>query len=101
MIFVAPGNENVEAEFSMANVQKGIKEFLLKYSAPTSLSPKAPTLDHFTTVISLHKGSEAEKYVRDYLKENEWYGRLIVVDNENNEHINAMAASDLGLVYDG
>jgi lipid A disaccharide synthetase len=39
--------------------------------------------------------------VRDFLKEKEWLGRVIVVTNENNEHYNAMAASDQGIVYDG
>jgi lipid A disaccharide synthetase len=101
VIFFAPGDEVKEAEFTLPNVVKGVKEFILKYSCPTSLSPKAPPVDHFTTVISIHKGSESEKYIRDFLKENEWKGRLIIVDNENNEHYNAMAASDIGLIYDG
>ena len=101
VIFVAPGNEINEAEFSMENVRKGVKEFLLKYSSPTSLSPKAPPMDKYCTVISVHKGSQGEQYVRDYLKDKEWTGRLIIVNNEGNEHINAMAASDLGIVYDG
>lgn len=41
MIFVAPGNEKAEAEFSMENLRRGVKEFLLKYSHPTSMSPNA------------------------------------------------------------
>ncbi len=53
VIFFSPGNELKEAEFSMENVRKGVKEFLLKYSSPTSLSPKAPSLDNYTTIISL------------------------------------------------
>lgn len=81
VIFFAPGNETNEAEFAMENVRKGIKEFLLKYSAPTSLSPKALPLDNFVTVISLHSGSNGEKYVREYLKENEWTGKVIFVNN--------------------
>ena len=80
VIFLAPGNEEVEAEFTMENARRGIKEFLLKYSAPTSLSPKALPLNNFTTVISVHSGSDGEAYVRKYLNENEWYGRLIVVN---------------------
>ena len=60
VIFFAPGNEASEAEFCLENVRKGVQEFLLKYSSPTSLSPKAPPLDHYTTIISLHRGSEAE-----------------------------------------
>ncbi len=70
VIFFAPGNERNEAEFSTENARRGIKEFLLKYSAPTSLSAKARPLDNFVTIISLHSGSEGEKYVREYLKEN-------------------------------
>jgi hypothetical protein len=69
VIFFAPGNEVKEAEFCMENIRKGVKEFILKYSSPTSLSPKAPSADHYTTIISVHKGSEAEKYVRDFLQE--------------------------------
>lgn len=53
VIFFAPGNETKEAEFCLDSVRRGIREFLLKYSSPTSLSPKAPALDHYTTVISV------------------------------------------------
>jgi len=81
VIFFAPGNENNEAEFSVENVRKGVKEFLLKYSAPTSLSPKALPLENFVTVISLHAGSNGEKYVREYLRENQWYGKVIFVSD--------------------
>ena len=101
VIFFAPGNEVKEAEFCLENVRKGIKEFLLKYSSPTSLSPKAPGLENYSTIISVHKGSEAEIYIRDFVKEKEWLGKVIIITNEDNEHINAMAASDLGIVYDG
>eukprot|EP00352_Strombidinopsis_acuminata_P007470 CAMPEP_0176366870 /NCGR_PEP_ID=MMETSP0126-20121128/21482_1 /TAXON_ID=141414 ORGANISM="Strombidinopsis acuminatum, Strain SPMC142" /NCGR_SAMPLE_ID=MMETSP0126 /ASSEMBLY_ACC=CAM_ASM_000229 /LENGTH=500 /DNA_ID=CAMNT_0017724463 /DNA_START=72 /DNA_END=1574 /DNA_ORIENTATION=- len=101
VIFFAPGNEANEAEFCCQNMRRGVKEFLLKYSAPTSLSPKAEPMKNFTTVISLHKGSEGEKYVRDFLKENEWTGNVVFVSNEENEHINAMAASDMAAIYDG
>ena len=81
VIFFAPGNETNEAEFSVENVRKGVKEFLLKYSAPTSLSPKALPLENFVTVISLHAGSNGEKYVREYLRENQWYGKVIFVSD--------------------
>lgn len=63
-IFFAPGNELKEAEFCLDSVRRGIKEFLLKYSAPTSLSPKAPALDHYTTVISVQRGSDSEAYIK-------------------------------------
>ena len=94
VIFFAPGNERTEAEFCIENVRRGIKEFLLKYSAPTSLSPKALPLENFATVISLHSGSEGEQYVREYLRQNKWHGKLIIVTEEGNEHYNAMCASD-------
>jgi menaquinone-dependent protoporphyrinogen IX oxidase len=81
VIFFAPGNEHNEAEFATENVRRGVKEFLMKYSAPTSLSPKALPINNFVTVISLHSGSDGEKYVREYLKENEWYGKVIFVSN--------------------
>jgi hypothetical protein len=48
----------------LENVRKGIKEFLLKYSSPTSLSPKAPALSQYTTVLSIHRGSDAEKKIK-------------------------------------
>ena len=101
MIFFAPGNEHSEAEFSTENARRGIKEFLLKYSAPTSLSAKARPLDNFVTVISLHSGSEGEKFVREHLRNNEWYGKVVFVTNEDNQHLDAMCASDLGIIYDG
>jgi len=101
-VFVAPGNEKGEVEFCMENLRKGIKEFLLKYSAPTSLSPKALSLEeNFVTVLSVHEGSEGEKWVKEYLSNNEWTGRLITVSNTDNQHFDAMAASDFGFVYDG
>jgi hypothetical protein len=67
LIFFAPGNDAVEVEFTMETVRRGVKEFLLKYSAPTSMSAKARPLSNFTTVISLQKGSEGEKAAREYL----------------------------------
>lgn len=101
VIFFAPGNEENEVEFCIENVRKGVKEFLLKYSAPTSLSSHAKPLDNFVTVISLHKGSPGERYVRNYLKEHEWHGKVVFVSNENNEHLDAMCAADIGVIYDG
>lgn len=85
----------------MDSVRRGIKEFLLKYSAPSSLSPKAPPLDSYTTIISVHKGSNGEKYVKQFLEERGWHGKYIIVTNEDNEHLNAMCSSDMGMVYDG
>ncbi len=101
MIFYAPGNELKEAQFTAESTRKGIREFLLKYSAPTSLSPKARPIDNFVTVISTHSGSAGEQYIKDYVRENGWTGKVMWVNNEENEHINAMCASDSGIIYDG
>ena len=101
VIFVAAGNELNETEFAAENVRKGIKEFLLKYSAPTSLSAKARPVDNFVTVISTHSGSDGEKYIKDHVKNNEWMGKVIFVSDQDNEHYNAMCAADVGIVYDG
>ena len=79
VVFVAPGNEANETEFCIENIRKGVKEFILKYSTPTSLSPKAPGIDKYCTVMSLHKGSHGEKYVTDFLTEKEWTGKLVIV----------------------
>jgi len=101
VIFVAPGNEKSEAEFVMENARRGVKEFLLKYSAPTSMSAKALPLENFTTVISMHSGSEGEKYVKQFLAENPWHGKVVFVSNEDNAHLDAMCAADMGIIYDG
>lgn len=101
-IFLAPGNEVNEVEFCMENLRKGVKEFLLKYSAPSSLSPKALPLESgFVTVLSLHAGSPGEAWVREYLNTQEWTGKLVIVTNEDNQHYDAMAASDFGFIHDG
>lgn len=101
-VFVAPGNEKSEIDFCLENLRRGVKEFLLKYSSPTSLNPKALPLDkNFVTIISVHKGSEAETHVKQFLSENEWFGRHIIVTNDNGQHYDAMAASDFGFIFDG
>ena len=101
-IFVAPGNERSEVEFCLESLRKGVKEFLLKYSAPTSLSPKAlPLAENFVTVISVHEGSAGEAAVKEFLQDSEWTGRVVLVSNKDNQHYDAMAASDFGFIYDG
>ena len=72
---------------------------MLKYSSPTSLSPYAAPVEKFHTIISLHKGSEADIYVQDLLRETGWHGSYEII--YDGEHIDAMAASDVGLIYDG
>ena len=69
-IFISPGNEKSEVEFCLENLRKGVKEFLLKYSAPTSLSHKAKALENFVTIISVQDGTEAETFVKQYISEN-------------------------------
>lgn len=101
-IFVAPGNEKQEVDFCLENLRKGVKEFLLKYSSPSSLNANALPLDgNFVTVISVHAGSAGEAAVKEYLAENEWTGRTLIVTDENNQHYDAMAASDFGFIFDG
>lgn len=56
IIFFAPGNIQSEQRFSYESVRKGVEEFLLKYSAPTSLSHIAKPKDKFLTIISLEQG---------------------------------------------
>jgi hypothetical protein len=53
------------------------------------------------TVISLHCGSEGEKFAKEYLSKNEWYGKVVFVSNEGNQYLDAMCSSDLGIIYDG
>ena len=101
VIFFAPGNEKNESSFSFESVRKGVEEFLLKYSAPTSLSPVAKPLEKFHTFISLEEGSAAEAHVRELLDERGWKGKYTIVTDKNNEHFDAMASSDLGIIYDG
>lgn len=101
MFFVNLGNTAKEVIFSFETVRKGIKEFLLKYSAPTSLSPLAKDTSHFRTIISVDAGSEGEQITREFLSKNGWHGKFEVITNQNNQHIDAMAASDYGISYDG
>ena len=101
VIFFAPGNELKEAQFTAESTRKGIKEFMLKYSAPTSLSPKARPASNFVTVISTHSGSAGEQWMKQYVKENGWHSQVIWVTNDDNEHLNAMCSADYGIIYDG
>lgn len=92
-----------EVNFTFEQVREGIKEFLLKYSAPTSLSPIAKPLKYFHTVISLNEGTESERVFRELMNKSvdPWFGSFEIVSNTSNKHIEAMAASDFGLAYDG
>ena len=69
----------------METLRKGVKEFLLKYSAPSSLSPKALPLEgNFVTVISTQAGSDGEAYVKEFLADKEWTGKLVRVTDKDN-----------------
>lgn len=97
VIFFSPGNRDTEVEWSFDHVQKGIDEFLLKYSAPTSLSPIAAPLEKFHVVISIDETSESAQMIRDKIDQSVWRCNYTVVD----DHIDAMAAADVGIAYDG
>ena len=100
VVFFAPGNDFEEAEFSLEPVRLGIKEFILKYSSPTSLSARAPPASQFCTVISVHKGSHAEQLIRNHIEERDWQGRVILVDEQDDMEF-ALCGSDFGFIYDG
>jgi hypothetical protein len=101
VIFFSPGNEKNEATFCFESVRKGVAEFFLKYSSPTSLSPVAKPLGKFHTVISIEEGCESEEHIFRLIEERGWKGNFTIVKNTNNEHFDGMAASDLGIMYDG
>ena len=83
----------------MEKSRLGINEFLLKYSAPTSLSARAPKLEKFTIVVSYQKGSESEQFIKEELESKEWLAKVILVEEE--EITEAMCGSDFGFAYDG
>lgn len=101
VVFFAPGDTLGENVYTLEEFRKGFNEFIYKYSAPTSLSPNAPKSSAFKLIVSLHKGTESEKYVRDFIEGSEYASQVIIVTNENNEHYAAICASDFGFVYNG
>ena len=56
---------------------------------------------NFTTVISVHEGSPGARLVEEHMRQNKWEGQVVKVTNKDNQHFDAMAASDFGFVYDG
>ena len=100
-IFFAPGDTIGENEYTLEEFRKGFNEFIFKYSYPSSIIQYAPKRSAFKLIVSLHKGTESEKYVKDFINSNEFATQLIVVTNEDNEHYSAMCASDYGFVYNG
>lgn len=63
VVFVSLGNNINESEFSIDACRRGVKEFQLKYGAPTSLSLKALPHNKFWTVISLQKNGTQINYL--------------------------------------
>lgn len=90
LVFLAPGDTVEENTYCLEAFFKGYNEFIYKNSYPTSLSHYAPPKSNFKLVISLHKGTDSEAYVREYLKNSNIETELIVVTNENNEHFDAI-----------
>lgn len=101
LVFLSPGDTVEENEYTMEPFRRGYNEFILKNSYPTSLSHYAPPKNMFKLVISVHKGTQSEETVRNFLKENQFETDVIVVTNEDNEHFDAICASDFGVVYNG
>lgn len=58
-------------------------------------------MDNFVTVISTHAGSAGEQYIKEFARDSDWAGKVIWVNNEDNEHLSAMCAADFGIVHDG
>lgn len=90
LIFFAPGDTVEENVYCLEAFIKGYNEFIYKNSYPTSLSHYAPPKSQFKLVVSLHKGTDSEIYVREYLKNSNIETDLITVTNEDNEHFDAI-----------
>jgi hypothetical protein len=101
VVFLAPGDTIEENEYTLEAFRRGFNEFILKNSYPTSLSNYAPPKGNFKLVVSLHKGTQSEKYIRKFLEENQYETDVIIVTNEGNEHYDSICASDFGVVYNG
>ncbi len=98
-LFFSPGNELSEAVFCMDEGRRGIEEFIKKYSAPTSLEPRALPSTHFTTILSIQRGSnssspkligDSANYVKEFVKTQGWPGRLLLQENSGMKHLDAM-----------
>lgn len=101
VVFFAPGNSIGESEFSLEDFRKGYNEFISKYSYPSSLSSNAPPKENFKLVVSVHKNSEAENTIRDFMLNSSFETEVIFVSDEDNSHYAGMCASDFGFVYNG
>lgn len=101
VIFFAPGNTIGENEYTLEDFRKGYNEYISKYTYPSSLSFNAPPKEMFKLVVSVQKGTDSEKYIRDFIQGSKYNTDVIIVDNENNKHFEAICASDFGFVYNG
>lgn len=101
VVFLAPGDTVQENEYTLEAFRRGYNEFILKNSYPSSLSHYAPPKSNFRLVVSVSKGTKSEEYVRKFFKDFGTETDLIIVTNEDNEHFDAICASDFGIVYNG
>lgn len=101
VVFFAPGDTIGENKYTLEAFRRGYNEYVLKNAYPTSLSHYAAPKSMFKLVISIHKGTESEAYIREFLQTAEFEAETIIVTNDNNEHFDAICASDFGTVYNG
>lgn len=104
VVFFSPGDTISENDYTLEEFRKGYNEFIYKYSSPSSIIPYSPSRSNFKLIVSLHKNTSSEGYVKDYLasSKNNFLTEVIIVTNdENNSHFKAMCASDFGFVYNG
>lgn len=93
VVFFSPGNTILENEYTLEAFRRGYNEFIFRNSAPNSLSVHAPPKSAFKLIVSVHKGTNSEKYVRDFLKKNHYETEVIVVTNEGNEHYDSICVN--------
>lgn len=101
VVYFAPGDTIGENEYTLEDFRKGYNEFIYKYSYPTSLSQYAPKKSCFKLIVSIHKGTESEKFIQDFIQGSEFATDVIFVNNEDNSHFRGICASDFGFVYNG
>lgn len=101
LIYFCPGNTIGETEYSLEDFRRGYNEFVLKYSSPTSMSKNSPPKSKYVLIVSIHKGTDSEKAITDFINQNKFETRIILVNNEDNSHYSGMCASDFGFVYNG
>lgn len=100
-IFFAPGNTIGECDYSLEDFRKGYNEFILKYTYPSALSTNAPPKEYFKLIVSVDKNTDTATKIKDFIQGNRYETEVIIVDNSENEHYEAMCASEFGFVYNG